>query len=216
MKKILKIVGVIILLIILVALIHTLRNFIIVQKLNKNFAKYESSSNYNIKIHSVQEETTVDVDHYKKDNRQVTILKRYYKDEENKMSAYNNRDKIDIFWETNNYKTAQLDANAMIEIGLYNGLEADNSWQTLLSCICAKIRSTTYNEKECYYIDNFFSPKTMSGTDTNKLYIEKETGLCIKLIVDNQTSQKEYNFENVDDTVFEEPDITQYTLQENK
>lgn len=45
--------------------------------------------------------------------------------------------------------------------------------------------------------------------------IEKETGLVRKAVLDEQNVTREYEFENVDDSIFIEPDISQYTLKEN-
>ena len=46
--------------------------------------------------------------------------------------------------------------------------------------------------------------------------IEKETGLVRKIVLDEQITTREYEFENVDDSVFVEPDISQYTLKEKE
>ena len=46
------------------------------------------------------------------------------------------------------------------------------------------------------------------------MYIEKDTGLFVKNIQNGVTTEKEYTFDNVDDAIFIEPDISQYTLKE--
>ena len=45
-----------------------------------------------------------------------------------------------------------------------------------------------------------------------ELYIEKETGLCLKSTIMNQTSVMEYKFDNVTDEIFTEPDMSLYEL----
>ena len=45
---------------------------------------------------------------------------------------------------------------------------------------------------------------------------DKETGLMYKNINSESTATREYEFENVDDSVFVEPDISQYTLKEKE
>ena len=46
-----------------------------------------------------------------------------------------------------------------------------------------------------------------------KTYIEKDTGLFVKEIQKESSNEKEYEFDNVDDSIFVEPDISQYTLK---
>ena len=46
------------------------------------------------------------------------------------------------------------------------------------------------------------------------MYIEKDTGLLIKNILNGTITEKEYTFDDVDDAIFTEPDISQYTLKE--
>ena len=79
----------------------------------------------------------------------------------------------------------------------------------------SKVKKVDYNGKECYSINNFLSPYYMYGTENNEVYIEKETGLLLKQTTDDITTEKEYEFNNVEDSIFIEPDISQYTLQEN-
>ena len=51
------------------------------------------------------------------------------------------------------------------------------------------------------------------GEDT--ILVDKETGLMYKNINDISTVVREYEFNNVDESVFIEPDISEYTIQEN-
>ena len=218
MKKILKVVLIIILVFLIIFIIHTVRNFIIVKGLQNKIMQYSSSSNFSVKINQKFEPngTRVLTKYYQKDNKQLAILERTDENNEiTKMSEYNNGERIDIFWETKDSKTVQINANGSITVQVFNSLETDNDWQTLLACICAKIRSTNDNGKECYVVTNYMSPNFMIGTETNKVYVEKSTGIAIKLIIDNQITEKEYEFGNVEDSIFVEPDISQYTLKEN-
>ena len=46
-------------------------------------------------------------------------------------------------------------------------------------------------------------------------YIQKKnTGLYVKSIIDESNSEREYEFDTVDDSIFSEPDISQYTLKQ--
>ena len=76
-KNILKIIGIVLLILFILLLIHTIRNFIIIKGFQKNLSKYESNNNYHIKsVASESENVTMIVNYYKKDNRQVTFMER--------------------------------------------------------------------------------------------------------------------------------------------
>ena len=154
------------------------------------------------------------INYYQDGNKQAVILQRTDSNGEViKMSQYNNGERCDVFWDAKDSKTAQLNAVNTINVQLTNSLETDNDWQTLLACTFAVIKSTKYNGKDCYSITNYMSPLFMNGTEKNEVYVDKETGIAIKNIMDNQITEKEYNFNTVDEAVFTEPDIGQYTLK---
>ena len=46
------------------------------------------------------------------------------------------------------------------------------------------------------------------------MYIEKDTGLLVKMMEGTTVSEREQEFNNVDDSIFVEPDISQYTISE--
>lgn len=94
----------------------------------------------------------------------------------------------------------------------YNYLETDNKWQTLLGCITAKIKSTNLNGKECYIVKDFLSSTSLTseGAET---YIDKETGLFLQTTKTEIITERDYEFYNVEDSIFIEPDISQYTLK---
>lgn len=212
MKKILKWILIVILLVIVLVLIHTFRNYFIVRKLQRNIEQYVASSNYHIKIESGDTITN----YYKKDNKQVVVAEKQNGDKMSKISIYNTGERIDMFIEDGENKIAKLDSVNTISMGIINYLQTDNNWQTFIACIKAKIRKTNYNEKECYMIEKFETPMFINGTGENKAYIEKDSGLCFKMLTDGQTVERKYEFDNVDDSIFIEPDISEFTVQENK
>ena len=65
---------------------------------------------------------------------------------------------------------------------------------------------------------NEFEFKLEPGKKLNKqeTYIEKDTGLFVKSTDSQTLTEKEYKFDNVDDTIFIEPDISEYTLKEKE
>lgn len=215
-KKVLKTILLVVLLVIVAFVLYTIRNFIIVKGLQNKIAQYTSISNFSATINQTftDDSTNVLINYYQDENKQAVILQRTDSNGEViKMSQYNNGERCDIFWDTKDSKTAQLNVNNTISVQLTNSLETDNDWQTLLACTFAVIKSTKYNGKDCYSITNYMSPLFMNGTEKNEVYVDKETGIAIKNIMDNQITEKEYNFNTVDEAVFTEPDIGQYTLK---
>ena len=215
-KKVLKIIGIIIAILIIIVLIHTIKNYIIITDLQDKISQYSNSSNYYIKSVATEGNgTIVTMEYYKKDNKQVVFLERNLNGEISKISMYNNGERTDTFWDNTDNKTAELDSVMIMSVNIYNGLETDNKWQTFLGCITSSIKSVNYNGKECYNIKGFMSSTSLTSEAT-ETYIKKDTGLFVKSTSDNTLTEKEYKFDNVEDSIFIEPDISEYTLKEKE
>lgn len=215
-KKVLKITGSIVAILIILVLIHTIRNYVIIKGLQDKISQYSNRSNYYIKSVATEDNgTIVTMEYYKKDNKQAVFLERNLNGEISKISMYNNGERTDTFWDNKENKTAQLDSGTIMTVNMYNHLETDNNWQTFLGSIFAKIKSTNYNGKECYIIKGFLSSSslTFEGAET---YIEKDTGLFLKTTEGNIYTEREYKFDTVEDTIFSEPDIGQYKIKEKE
>ena len=216
-KNIIKIIGIILLLVIVLLLIHTIRNFIIIKSFQKKLSKYESSSNYHIEsVAKESENVTMTVNYYKKDNRQATFMERKTAEETIKIAMYDNGERVDVFTDNENEKTFRVNAsNGLMSIEIVNYFHTDSNWQTFLISIFTKIKKINYNNKECYDITNLKSPELLYDKEKNEMYIEKETGLCIKSVMGSSIAERKYEFDNVEDTIFSEPDISQYKILEN-
>lgn len=214
-KKILKVIGIILLIIFVIFLIHTIRNYIIITNLQNKISKYSNSTNYHIKSTSISDEgTKVTMEYYRKDDRQVVFMERNLNGEIVKLSMYDNGERTDTFTESNDSKVVQLNTGGIMSVNIYNFLETDNNWQTMLGSMVAKIKSTNYNGKDCYIVSEFLSSTSLTS-EGQKNYIEKDTGLFVKTEGTGMNMEREYEFDNVDDSIFAEPDISQYTLKEN-
>ena len=212
-KKVLKILGIIVVILIILLLIYTIRNYVIIRNLQNKFSQYSNSSNYYIKSVSTDRDgTIVTTEYYQKDNKQALFLEKNLNGELSKISMYNNGERTDIFWENEENKTAQLDSGTTISMDIYNYLETDNNWQTFLGCLTSRIKSTNYNGKDCYLINGFMSSTFLTSEDA-EIYIDKETGLFVKTNELGIVNEREYEFDKVDDSIFEEPDISQYTIK---
>ncbi len=215
-KNVLKIALIVIAILLVILIIHTIRNYVIVTDLQNKIAEYNGSTNYHIKSVATENNgTIVKMDYYKKDGKQVVFMERNVNNEITKISMYNNGERTDTFTETKDSKIAQLNSGTIMSVGIYNHLESDSKWQTILGCINAKIKSVDYNGKECYIVKEFMSSisLTSEGAET---YIDKETGLFVKSTEADIVNERSYEFNMVDDSIFTEPDISQYTLKENE
>ena len=143
----------------------------------------------------------------------MAFIERNLNGEISKISIYNNGERIDRFFNYDEDKIAELDTDMTMTVNLYNGLESESKWQTFLSCISANIKSVNYNGKECYSIKNFMSLTSLNSEDSETI-LDKNTGLIVKLTFGEEQSEKEYKFDSVDDSIFTEPDISEYTLKE--
>lgn len=214
-KKCLKILGIIIAILIVLVLIHTIRNYVIITDLQSKVAEYSKSENYHTSVISqLKEGMTLTTNYYKKDNKELFIIERAEDNEKVKISMYNNGERIDRFIETSDSKKVTLNVANSMSAGIIDCLKTENNWQNFIYSVPAIITSTEYNGKKCYKITNFLSPYYLSdyNAKNNELYIEKETGLCL-LNYTSTESKYNYEFNNVDDSIFHEPDISQYTLE---
>lgn len=217
MKKVLKIIICLIIITIIFLMIHTIKNFIIVSKLQNKIAEYIGSTNYHIETSESRENgIIIKTDYYRNENKQVLFTNTNVNGETTKLSVYDNGQHINMFTERENLKEVRLNIKSnTMKIDIVDYLQNDNKFQTILSCMISQITSVKLNEKDCYKINNFASSQLWLGTEKNEIYIEKDTGLCIKTNEDNLNIDIKYEFNNVEDSIFIEPDISQYTLKEN-
>ena len=206
MKKFLKLIGIILLILCIFLLIHTIRNYIIISNLQSKIKEY--SSNFHVTTVSKDSSNMVTtINHYQKGDDYVSKTERTSEDGiVVKMSLYKNGDSGNQYVETPNEKVASLKAWVTFDnmLMLNNGIETDSKFEMILYCFLARISKEIYSDKLCYKIN---LPK-------RELYIEKDTGLLIGEIDENNIITKEYEFDKVDDSIFIEPDISEYEVHE--
>ena len=211
--KILLIILILLLILGIVLLIRPIKNFNIIKDLQEKMTTHVNSTNYHIK--SVQKELNgviITQDYYHKDNKRGLFTETSDSGEISKLLLYNNGERTDMFIETSGEKSVKLDTGMPINMPLYNGLEMNNKWQTFLACFSAEIEEIEYDGKSCYSIKGVFSPDVMYGVEENGSYIEKDTGLEIFHLMDGVETKKMYEFDNVEDSIFVEPNIGEYKL----
>lgn len=215
-KKIIKIILIIILVLIILFLINTFRKFFIIRNLQEKISQYTSIENYHIKTIAQEDSNTIlTTNYYQKDGKQVMIMERNKNGEISKISMYDNGSRIDVFYDNPEGKKVQLNADSIININIYNYLETNSNWKTLILSALNSIRNVEYNGKNCYVFKDIMSFSTVNSSINNEIYIEKDTGLFVKAVSNNSITEKQYEFNNVSDSIFEEPDIGQYEIIES-
>lgn len=209
-KKILLLILLIVLVILIAFLVVTFRKFIIVKNMQSKIAMKEQNSNYYRKTTTTGEQGETITEAYVKDNKKFVSIKKISNDKEEKILLYDNGTTINVYREIGDEKTFIPNGSSEIVLNLTNWLETFNDYHTFICCIKAKITETVYEGKECYVIKNFEEPNLK---EEKELYIEKETGLCLKSTIMNQTSIIEYEFDNVSDEIFTEPDMNLYQTE---
>lgn len=211
--KVVKIFLIILLVIVVLFLVNAFRKFIIVKELKENVKQYTSSRNYHIKTTS--DNSTVILNYYKKDSKEVAIMERNIDGEVAKISMYNNGTRKNAFFDNIEGKKVKVNTNLTIEVQVYDYFDMQSDIQLFCSNMFAKVKKVNYNGKECYCLENSFSLTSLWGTEKNEIYIEKDTGLVVKTNINNMISEREYEFGTVHDEIFIEPDISQYELIKN-
>lgn len=219
-KKFLKIIGIVILVLLLLILIHIVRNAIILTNLQNKVANYENNNNFYVKVTTQfngETPTTLVINQYQKGEKQLYVMERTANDDKVKLSYYNNGNRIDLFIDTENEKTAVLgEQDSILGLVMFNTIKTENIWQKITISFASMIRTVNVNGHECYTINNFISPEYLAGKNKTEYCIDKETGLVMKTILDESVSEREYEFGNVDDSIFVEPDLSRYTLKSNE
>lgn len=176
---------------------------------------YSSNTNFHEKIILTENTETTVTDIYQKSEKKLVVISKTSTD--TTTSLYYNNIKCDMFYESPEGKRAKLSSSAtLIEPLITNYVEVSNNWSTFLASLCTSIKKIEYNGADCYHMTgNLDSVFWVSPLGKKEMYINKDTGLCLKLVYSNgKTINCNYEFNNVSDTVFVEPDISQYTLIE--
>lgn len=202
MKKFFKIFLIFVGIIVLLFLIHMIKNIIILSNINATFSNIENIEDYSFKGYN--DAATLFTEYYSKGNKRLLILEKIENGEKQKVSFYTNNYITNLYSESNNEKTVTYDISVNTKMNLNNIIE---SWELsgtskLEIYFLTLIDSKKYNNKDCYrirYIPAIF--------DTNATtYIDKSTGLYLK----DFENHVEYSFEEIDDSIFIEPNSDEY------
>ena len=215
-KKVIKIVLLVVFIILAIFLGIIIRRMIIISDISNKVSKYKDNNNHYEKIvtdYNGESKTTSE--YYCKDENAVMIVETTTKqtNETKKLTQYFKGETSNSYFDVGTTKLAVLNSNGVPSKIEIMGIDYNNSfWNLFYLALITPIKTVEYNGKECYLLDS---------AELRHSYIEKDTGLTLKAKDGNNenapssTSEYEYNFDNVDDSIFVEPDISQYTIQEN-
>ena len=223
-KKILKIVGIIILVLVVIFLIHVIKNFIILSTIQEKVAKYYEPTNVHYTLTSVkgQQEDLSEV--YIKDGHDSKTIMNHFKDKqgnESKIIQVVTQGERRLYTETKDSKTVKIyhedNSNSGMRISVYDGDKIRDSILLLIN--------TEKIDGKDYYVLNGPSDSVLydqNATET-KMYIEKDTGLITKITEKVKVNDEmveytytyKYEFDVVTDADIAGPDISEYTIKEN-
>ena len=211
-------------------LVHFVRNIIILNDLTEKGSIYNYSNNFYAKYVSVSQNDYEVIEKYYLSDKEMyifTSVDKNLKDEISKHTIYYDGEKrIDLIEVPGENKKYMLEENP--EHLSYDGfiyrknLNFENTWHLIKAAAASRIKSVVCNEIECYKI----SGKCV-GLEHNEgelyWYIDKETGLFMREYGRNSTVQKDvekdvynmfeeytYEFGNVKEDDFVLPDLSGY------
>lgn len=220
-KKVMKIIGIILLVVFVLFMINTIRKLIIIKGIQRTASQYTSSTNYHIKSigSGMNDGITTTINSYYKEGKRLVIMERSKNEKiENKISMYDNGERKDTFYETGDDKKVDIDSDFDFSMPVYDYFEGtSNNMELICMAIASRVEDSEYKGKKCYRVANCPSSSTLqeNNTEISEVYIEKDTGLVIKTHFGNSISEREYEFDTVQDEIFAEPDISQYKLVED-
>ena len=204
-----KIIVIAILLIILIPVIMISRKIIIISNLENKSREYVNSNNFYAKVYSYSGDFTNINEHYKKDDKQLTKNRIFNGTYVSDFIYVKENEKTDIYANIDGKKVANLDE----DIDLFfmpNTIEINNIWELMDISMYSKVETEECNGKNCYRISNKYCT----------LYLDKDTGLIVREIrkfnegdTVNMVLDYMYTFDNVKDTDFNRPNISEYTMQ---
>ncbi len=213
LKKIKKIVIVIILLDIFFIICHTIKNAVIINDLNNRAQKYKDSTNYHMTIITMDNSgAKIVTEVYRKDDKKAVFLKREANSEITKIATYSDGTNCHSFTEANGQKIVNLNAN-ILEIHPSSGIEVESGLELLIASARSHISRRLKQSVECYNIQNIRTSSTLDAGDSTYL-IEVNTGLLFTTKDNTGSSRRTYEFNGVDSSVFVEPNISEYTMQQ--
>lgn len=215
----------ILLVIILIFIFVVGRRSIIMLQMSNKAKESKKINNYFVSYHLYDSGTITTIYSYVKEDK---FLREFsYSDNYKgiyKIIEYCNGDTSNYYIDNyNSEKIAVLNSEKEgilpIKIEDYCFLENDTSIKTFIKNVLASsVKTVKCNGKECYYFSNILS----SSLGIGEVYVDKETGLIVRAIineglvvqsVESSIMDFTYSFNNVSDESLKEPDISEYKIE---
>lgn len=218
-KKILifKVILLIILLVFILFIIHTLRNYIIINQLYGKYTEQEKNINSNSYIE--YNGTDLTIKQYKKDNITKTIILDNKND--SIITQLVKPTETITYWDNSKNHTMSInnELDGISQLLITNYTYTENIFVKILSSMLSRIYTTNINDTECYVIEGF-APNYVYNANTQKVSfgIEKDTGLLLEIIEGKEYRKiytYSYNFGIVTDEDVAELDSSNYQMINN-
>lgn len=225
MKK--KIIFGVVLLILAILLTLGIKNYVIIQSLEKKFEEYANKDNYHIYnfVHQANGLKTTR-DEYKKGNNSLIA---YYSSDINKgllSKVYKNDAKkvnyITIYSDSKTTNIVNEDFKDETNVEIISYLKDLSFGDKLRLAVSNSLKTEKYNGKEVYRI----SGKSLGNEYENVIecLVEKETGLVVYVSYESadekdkdvEFTEMYYEFDNVDDSIFVQPDKSNFEVENNQ
>lgn len=209
-KKVYKVILIFFLVLLLLFIIHFVRNYIIISKIATKQDEISKSTNYSYTMNFSNLKTgeTSVMDFYCKDNRSITIMGDYlfwYDEDTGEQIVINT-----VELSANVFENDDTPVKAYLPILDVSNNFGDKIKQALFSFITYD----TVEDEKCYVIN------TIIGVKSTIPYISVENGTLLKLITGKVENSDEYSvieytnwkINEVTDEIVERPDLTTYEV----
>lgn len=201
-KKILLVV----LALIVVFAIFTLRKYIIITKLINASKGYVSKTNFMVDSYSLSNDTASLTRTYYKDGNLYSEAQTFSHNilDERKITTYNKDNEKIVIIQAGEDKVLLSNGNiAPVYVNTIN--EYDDIKFKIPLAITSKIKTEECNNKECYLIEI---------SKDYKIWVEKETGIIIRVMDFTYITNRYYTFDIVKDENIVKPDTTDCNIQQ--
>ena len=201
-KKILKFIGIFLIIIFLILLIFFIRNFIIISNLSKSNSNTLSSNNYSCSLNLNHSNDTT-FEYYYKDGI-IVELKKINNDVVFK-NWYDTKSKEHISIDLVNSTVQTRNKNDMFVVSNLKS-SIDNIFENKFkSAIMFSIRNDDFNGEKCYKLNSRY------GLKDYDYYFNKNTGI-IKSLNHQMIVVNDFKVNNVTDLQVEKPDLSNYNI----
>lgn len=219
-KKILKICLIMIVLIIAILLFCMIRNYTIAKNIiDENVDKAINSESVYAKTTIKGDIINQTFDNYKKENKELSIFKTNHEDgTQSVITTYTEGTNRTTYYENKAGKfVQQKETQEMVnptEEDARASLEKESKIATFFAGAFTPFKSVNIDGKDCYLVQKsslpIFDSMLRDDAKDRRIYIDKETCMIVKTVADDLVTEYEYEFNNVDDNIFIQPDINEY------